>query len=470
MSNNTPRLNRRSFLKSSLAAASLVALPQTARALAKQRESDSGRKAATQATKTLKILALPWSQAAAEQKLADEVFTPDTGIKVELETAPYDFVEQRVYQLVGGKDATYDIYHYDSQWLGGFVLSGALERLDAPDYLGNSKATVKFDDFFPEIAARLGRYPSVEAALRTGKLDDVKNVPIYGLPWSLNLEALWYRKDVVKTPPTTWAELRKMAKELTTKDMYGMAFHATRISDFITVEYLPLLWAYGGDLWDSVNWKAEGFINGAPAVQALEYMKALWHDDKSVDPASGNWGFNERLNALLQGKTAMAQNWVPLFGSLPEDPKASAVVGKIGYAVVPKGEKGQNAMFGCQGTGINGFSKNKADAWTYLQWLLSKDTQQAMQKDLTAGFISSRKDLQDEAAKTSEWHKAFLESVKIIRDFWNNGSYAELLQITARELNLGYIGRKAVKQALDDAAIAHQVVYDTSPENPKNKK
>ena len=51
-----------------------------------------------------------------------------------------------------------------------------------------------------------------------------------------------------------------------------------------------------------------------------------------------------------------------------------------------------------------------------------------------------------------------------------NGSYAELLQITARELNLGYIGRKEVKKALDDAAIAHQVVYDTSPENPKNKK
>jgi multiple sugar transport system substrate-binding protein len=469
MSNNAPRLNRRNFLKGTLAAASLAVFPQTARALAMQRESASGRKAA-QATKTLKILALPWSQAAVEQKLADEVFTPETGIKVILETAPYDFVEQRVYQLVGGKDATYDIYHYDSQWLGGFVLSGALERLDAPDYLGNSKVTIKVDDFYPEIAARLGRYPSVEAALRTGKLDDVKSVPVYGLPWSLNCEVLWYRKDVVKTLPATWAELRTMAKDLTTSDMYGMAFHATRISDFITVEYLPLLWGFGGDLWDAENWKADGFINGEPAVQALQFMRDMWEKDKSVDPASGNWGFNERLNALLQGKTAMAQNWAPLFGSLPEDPKASAVVGKIGYAVVPKGDKGHNSMFGCQGTGINASSANKADAWTYLQWLLSKDTQEEMQKDLTAGFISSRIDLQEVAAQTSEWHKAFLDSVKIIRDLWNNGSYAELLQITARELNLGYIGRKEVKRALDDAAIAHQVVYDTSPENPKNKK
>jgi hypothetical protein len=59
------------------------------------------------------------------------------------------------------------------------------------------------------------------------------------------------------------------------------------------------------------------------------------------------------LAALLNGKTAMAQNWAPLFGDLPENPDASSVVGKIAYAVVPSGSAGQNAMFGCQGTGIN---------------------------------------------------------------------------------------------------------------------
>jgi ABC-type glycerol-3-phosphate transport system substrate-binding protein len=461
---------RRNFLKTSLAAATLAALPGTRRALAMQRESESGRKAARQAAKTIKVLALAWPSTATEQKLADETFTPDTGIKVELEALDYTFMEQRVKQLVSGKSDTYDIYHYDSQWLGGFVLGGALERLDTPDYLGNSKATIKFDDFHPEIAARLGRYPSVETALRTGKLDALKDVPIYGLPWSLNCEVLWYRKDIIKNVPETWDDLRKLAKQVTTKDYYGMAFHANRVADYITVEYLPLLWAFGGDLWDAEKWIANGYINGAPAVKALEFMRDMWKVDKSVDPASGGWGFNERLNALLQGKTAMAQNWAPLFGNLPEDPKSSAVVGKIGYAVVPKGPGGRWAMFGCQGTGINANSKNKAEAWMYEQWLLSKDTQSALLKTLSAGFISSRKDLADEAAKTSEWHKAFVDSIPIIRDFWNNGDYAELLDICARQLNLGYIDKVPAKKALDDAATAQQVVYDSSPENPKNKK
>src|SRR5258708_3190380 len=280
MSKNGNLFSRRSFLKSSLAAATAAPLPGVTRGLAKQRETDSGQKAARQSKKTIKILPLAWASNAHEQKQAPETFTPDTGIKVELEALDYGFIEQRVKQLVSGKSDTYDIYHYDSQWLGGFVLGGALERLDTADYLGNSKATVKFTDFHPEIAARLGRYPSVEAAVRTGKLDTVKDVPIYGFPWSLNCEVLWYRKDLVKQLPTTWDELRKMAKALTTKDVYGMAFHMTRASDYATVEYLPFLWAFGGDLWDADKWNAEGFVNSAAAVQAFEFMREMRQVDR----------------------------------------------------------------------------------------------------------------------------------------------------------------------------------------------
>src|SRR5262249_29474237 len=154
-------ISRRGFLKSSLAAATAFALPSVTRALAMQKESESGKRAARQATKTIKILALAWPSTGTEQKLADENFPPATGIKVDLQSLHYSCMEQSVKQLVAGKSDTYDIYHYDSQWLGGFVLGGALERLDVPAFLGDSKATIKFDDFHPEIAARLGRYPSV---------------------------------------------------------------------------------------------------------------------------------------------------------------------------------------------------------------------------------------------------------------------------------------------------------------------
>jgi multiple sugar transport system substrate-binding protein len=300
-----------------------------------------------------------------------------------------------------------------------------------------------------------------------GKYDP--SIPIYGLPWSLNCEVLWYRKDLISTPPKTWAEVREVAKTLTKNGMYGMAVSGTRLSDFFTVEYLPRLWSLGGELWDATNWKAEGVLNSPKSVAALQMMRDMVAVDKSVDPASGNWGLDERLAALLQGKAAMALNWVPLFGGIAEDPKSSTVVGKLAYAPSPAGEGGQFAMYGCQGTGINAFSNNKAAAWQYLQWLESKETQQKLVDEPSAGYVSARKDLKDYAAGKSEWQRVFVESIPMVRDMWNNSCYAELLDIMGREGNLAYIGQKTAEQALNDAAVAQQVVLDSCPENPKNK-
>ena len=37
-------------------------------------------------------------------------------------------------------------------------------------------------------------------------------------------QALWYRTDLMDSPPETWEELREMATTLTKDDMFGMAF------------------------------------------------------------------------------------------------------------------------------------------------------------------------------------------------------------------------------------------------------
>lgn len=461
--NRTPKfISRRDFLKLGTLTAGAAALaacqPKAPQATEVPQEKEQT---------VIKVLALNWPQTQYEQKLADETFTPKTGIKVIIDQTPYTFLEQRVKQLVGSKSSEYDIYHYDSQWIGGFLAAGALERLDTPEYLNSPDAAIKFDDFFPEITYRIGKYPTVEAKLVKGDYDAFKDTPIYGLPWSLNCQVLWYRKDLISTPPATWEEVREMAKSLTKDGMYGFAWEGSRLGDYISVDYCPVMWSNGGMLWDEVSWKADGYINSPQAIEALQFMSDMMLKDKSVDPASGNWTIDERLAALLQGKTAMALNWVPLFGGIADDPNASAVVGKIGFAPSPAGKGGQFAMFGSQGSGINAHSTKKKAAWQYMQWLFSYETAKALVDTPGAGFVSARKDLKDYAAGLSPWQRIFLESIPMVRDFWNNASYAELLDIMQRELNLGYIGVKSPDKALNDCALAQQVVYDSSPERPK---
>jgi multiple sugar transport system substrate-binding protein len=409
----------------------------------------------------LNVLAPQWPQGPKEQALAAETFTPETGIAVTFEAVNYATLEQRIKLLVEGQSADYDIYDYDSQWIGGFVAAGALEQLDTDAYLNSADATVSLDDFFPEITGRLVRFPNVEAELNAPANT---NAPVYGLPWSLNAQALWYRSDLMDAAPETWEDLRARAAELTNDDMFGYAVQGGRDADWIISETNPIFWGNGGELWDQTTYTAEGILNSPENVASLQFFVDMQLVDGSIDPASANWTINERLGALLTGQAAMCLNWAPLFGGIADDPNQSQVVGNIGYAPSPAGSARRAAQIGCQGTAINAASGNKEAAWQYLQWWQSPETQQAMVEDVPSGFVSARNDLRD--AATNPWQTVFLDMIPDLRDMWNIPEYAQLLQILQTELNLAYVGRKSPQDALDNAAIAQQAVLDSSPDNP----
>jgi multiple sugar transport system substrate-binding protein len=445
------RMNRRRLLQVGAAASGMAAfglIPSKIRA---------GH--FVQANATLNVLAPQWPQNAKEESLA-EAWSQESGIAVNFEAVNYASLEQRVKILVESQSADYDIYDYDSQWIGGFVAVGALERLDTDAYLNSGSATVSMEDFYPEITGRVVRYPSAGDDLTAGG----NTSPVYGLPWSLNCEVLWYRKDLMDAPPATWDELRARAQELTTDGMYGYAVQGGRDADWIISEFAPIAWSNGGELWDPSTYTAQGILNSETNVAALQFLADMVNVDQSIDPASANWTINERLGALLTGAAAMCLNWSPLFGGVADGPD-SAVAGNVGYAVSPAGTARQSALIGCQGTGINGFSQQKDAAWQYLQFWQSRDNQAALMADLPSGFVSARNDLRDQV--TEEWQQVFLDSIPHLKDIWNIPEYAQLLQILQTELNLSYVGQKSPQDALDDAALAQQAILDGVP--PENR-
>ncbi len=430
--------------------------------------------------RVLRILALNWPQAAVEQKLADDLFTPKTGIRVVLETNQYDVVEQKMKQVINAKSKRYDLVHYDSQWLGEFVAAAGVERLDTKGYLGEKKCPLKFDDFIPGCATVLGKYPTNERDIFQGKLKGYAKTPVYGLPWASGVAILFYRTDLfkeakIKAPPRTWDEFLKDALKLNhPPERYGAFTHAGRQGDYITQDFFPILWSMGGDLWDAKKWTVQGIVNAKPAVAALEFYAGWNLKHKIVPPESANWGNEEVFNALAQDKVAMGGFWAT-FGAFLEDPAKSKVAGRMGYAPIPgwkdrrTGKIRRAAMFGSQGTAITSFSSNKADAWTYMKWLMSKETQRALLDVPEAAFISARKDLVKYTASRNPRNRAVMESLKDAHDFWNNPDYSQLLSVIQRELNLAFIGTKTAQQALDQAATDLQAILDQSPSKPATK-
>jgi multiple sugar transport system substrate-binding protein len=455
--------SRRDFLKLTSLTAGAAALAACAGATPTLEEIEKIIEPTTTEQETmdvLRVLAPNWPQTRFEQQFADEIFTPETDIQVVIDQSPYTLLEQRVEQLIDTQSTEYDIIHYDSQWIGRLVAADVLDQLDTSSYLNSGDAMIAWDDFFPEITTRIGKYPTDPVLLDQGDYETFADTPIYGLPRSLNCQVLWYRTDLIDTPPATWEEVREMAKELTTNEMFGFAWQGSRLGDYISTDWCPLAWSNGGELWDPASMSSAP-IGSDQNIASLQFMSDMMLVDGSVDPTSGNWTVDERLAAILQGRTAMALNWAPLYGGFADDPNASAVAGKIGFAKSPAGSQGQFAMFGGQGSGISAYSRKKDDAWKYLEWLFSFDTAKALVDTAGAGFVSARKDLLDLTMGKTPWQTVFLESIPTVKDFWNNPFYIELIETQQRELNLGYIGIKEPAQALNDLAQIHQIIYDS---------
>ncbi len=442
---------------------------------------------------TLRVLSLPWPQTPVEQELANADFTPKTGIKVEISGPPYQFVESKIRELCASKSDEFDIFETDSQWYGGQILGDCIEPLD--EYL--AKSGINYDEtFLQPYATYNGRWPVPVSVLR-GEEDwkNYTNQPVYFLPWTIGTMILGYRADLFKEAgivdengnpkaPQTWEEFLDAAKKLTVDldgdgkiDRYGVGWYAGRISDGITQQWLPFHASFGARFWDEKNWQAQGVINSPEAVQACEFFTSFNLEHKVVDPGTANWFVDELLNGAFTDKYAMNFTWVSFAGAM-DNPALSQTAGKWAYAPFPcyvdpnTGQKRCAATYGSQGIGINKNSKHKEEAWKYLEWLLSKETQQKLVDDPRAGFASARVDLfdyQTQTPGTAKWAVLTSMSGGWAFDVWTYPEYAQLLDIQQNYINLAYIGAMSCKDALDQIALLQQRILDTSPNNPKNK-
>lgn len=436
---------------------------------------------------TLRVLSLPWPQTPVEQELANQDFTPKTGIRVEITGPPYQFVESKILELCASKSSEFDIFETDSQWYGGQILGQCIEPLD--EYL--ARAGIRYDETFVQpYATYNGRWPVPVAVLRNEEdWRKYTNRPVYFLPWTIGTMILGYRVDLfeqagIRKAPETWDEFLEAAKKLTVDlngdgriDRYGIGWYAGRISDGITQQWLPFHASFGARIWDEANWRAQGVINSPEAVRALQYFVDFNLKHKVVDPGTANWFVDELLNGAFTDKYAMNFTWVSFAGAM-DNPAVSRTAGKWAYAPFPchvdpvTRQKRCAATYGSQGIGINRYSKNKDAAWKYLEWLVSLPVQKRLVDDPRAGFASARVDLfeyQTSKPGTAKWASLMSIVGGWGYDVWTYPEYAQLLDIQQNYLNLAYIGAIAPQQALDQIALLQQRILDTSPNNPRNR-
>jgi ABC-type glycerol-3-phosphate transport system substrate-binding protein len=211
----------------------------------------------------------------------------------------------------------------------------------------------------------------------------------YALPIDISLPILYYRKDLIKTPPTTWDDFLKLADQFTrsrnlkSPTLYGTTLYGRTGRAEPAQLWEEVYWPYGGQLMDA------GFhstIANAAGVKATMVGRTLVTHGDVPQPVT-NYEYPQVLAALTNGSIAFAQEWNAAYPALTDKAQDPQYYNKIGFAPIPGIKVGGTIKrFYHAHTinlGVNASSKHVAAAVQVLAWLMSHN--QALQYTLLGG-------------------------------------------------------------------------------------
>jgi multiple sugar transport system substrate-binding protein len=198
------------------------------------------------------------------------------------------------------------------------------------------------------------------------------NGQIWAAPFRTDIGLIYYRTDIISTPPNTWDELTSMAQANAAKAKYGYVWQGAQYEGLVC-DFVEVLYGYGGAILDPNNPKSVT-VNSSEGQAALSKMVS-WVGgisptavtDYTEEPARSTW---------QNGDSIFMRNWVYAY-SLGNNPAQSKIAGK--FDIHPMLYGGSNTVgHSCVGgwnLAINAFSPNPDASWKFVQYMLSSYAQ-----------------------------------------------------------------------------------------------
>ncbi len=305
-----------------------------------------GRRGSARAAASGDVRLTGWTSSPDEQKLFEQVLAdfktafPDINLSYEPITG--DYLTKLQTDMAAGTVA--DVFYVDSMPAPDLMASGQLLALD--DMMAS--AGVNASDFIPSL---------VQSFQWQGKT--------YGLPKDFSTLALVYDKKAfadagIASPPTTWDELKTVAKTLTDKTGQPAVNIPTDIAREFAFQY-----AAGGRVISEDGTKI--VIDSPESKEALEFYYGLYSDKVASTPADA--GAQWPGDALAKGLASLVfeGNWV--FPFL----KTNAPDLDFGIAELPAGPAGKATLAFTVSFSAFAGTKNPAGAWEVINYLTGPD-------------------------------------------------------------------------------------------------
>jgi multiple sugar transport system substrate-binding protein len=203
-----------------------------------------------------------------------------------------DGQRQQLVRRLAAHDNSLDILGLDVTWAAEFSEAGWIR-----EWTGDNKT--KAEDGTLQIP--------LQTATWRGKL--------VAVPYNTNTQLLWYRADLVPTPPKTWAEMISDAQQLAKQgkphyiEIQGAQYEG------LTVWFNTLVSSAGGSI---LNADSTAPSLGQPAIDGVQVMRDL-ATSGTADPSLSNQMEDQNRLAMESGSAAFELNYPFVYPSMQQD-------------------------------------------------------------------------------------------------------------------------------------------------------
>jgi trehalose/maltose transport system substrate-binding protein len=258
-----------------------------------------------------------------------------------------DGQRQQLVRRLAASDASIDIMGMDVVWTAEFAEAGWLHQVPGAMRDEVSRGTLE---------------PSLRTATWRGTL--------YALPYNTNTQLLWYRKDLVPSPPATWAQMIAMGTRLEQQGRPGRVEIQGAQYEALTVWFNSLVASAGGRILDD----AGRLALDDTAVLAADTMRRL-ATSPAADPSLSNQHEDDNRLAFETGRAAFELNYPFIYPSARTN--APEIFRNLGWALYPSTVEGRpsHVTIGGINLGISAFSTHPDLAFDAAVCLRDADNQ-----------------------------------------------------------------------------------------------
>ena len=364
------------------------------------------------------------------------MYTAKTGVKINIVEAPYADLYTKLVNAFSAKDATYDLAMMDDPWMPKFGTMGALSPLEP---LG-----IKKDTDIAQVVWDVGTWPPPRGPVPPSEKDKTK--ALLGVTIVGNVEMFMWRKDITPNGPVSYDEVLANAKAQNKSNFAGYIIRG-KATNPVVADFLPILWSFGGDVFDE-NWNVV-FDND----KSLAAVKFLVDDLKAVAQAGPDTSdAADRDKVMASGQGYESSVWPGEINTAVLG-EGTTVTGKVGFQPIPKGPSGNGVgMMGNWMLGIPTGSKNQQAAADFIKWMLQADTQKTYAQN--GGIPSRTSVLKDPSLQAANPYFSVLADALQAPPNWRprTDQWNAVETIIGTELNKALAGQESAQDVVTNAS------------------